>query len=115
MVGSKCRDFKNREVSNVNATNIPVCLAMGGQQGNWRSQHFVCYCNTSSGDAVTLRVGVYIPRGWIRRYDATSLPIGRMGGTRFLLAHCDRPCRDWLAVVPHGDPASYWSAGSAVL
>ena len=38
---------------------------MGGQQGNWRSQRFVCYCNTSSGDAVTLRMGVYIPRGWI--------------------------------------------------
>ena len=55
--------------------NIPVCLAMGGQQGNWRSRRFVCYCKTSSGDAVTLRVGVYIPRGWIRRYGATYMNV----------------------------------------
>ena len=50
-----CLRLKKLSIAEVIFANIPVCLAMGGQQGNWRSQRFVCYCNTSSGDAVTLR------------------------------------------------------------
>ena len=44
MVGSKCRDFKNREVSNVN-----MCLMTLTMRFKWRKNTFVITLTNSSG------------------------------------------------------------------
>ena len=52
MVGSKCRDFKNREVSNVNAPTVERCVLTG--TGAWHMPDVIIGCQR----AVSLETGL---------------------------------------------------------
>ena len=46
---------------------------MGGQQGIWRSQHFVCYCKTLSGVAVVVSINcIVLIMAWMRMFINTT-------------------------------------------